>query len=127
MEIEKKNAMVESYQLIKTLGSGYHAKVKLGYSVETGNYAALKIFKSQHSIAANLKTLKNEIDIMKKLHHANIVNLIDVKESTDYIKKNGQTKKVMAIIMEYINGGELFEYVANTGRFSEEVSRTYFH
>lgn len=127
MEIEKKFAMVESYQLIKTLGSGYHAKVKLGYSVENGTYAALKIFKTQHSIASNMKTLKNEIEIMKALHHPNIVNLIDFKESTNYVKKNGQTKKVMAIIMEYINGGELFEYVANTGRFSEEVARTYFH
>jgi serine/threonine protein kinase len=33
----------------------------------------------------------------------------------------------MAIVMEYAGGGELFEYVANTGRFTEPVARTYFH
>ncbi len=63
---------------------------------------------------------------MKKLHHQNIVNLIDVKESVDYIKKSGQVYKCMAIILEYAGGGELFEFVSQTGRFSEEVTRTYF-
>jgi len=63
---------------------------------------------------------------MKKLHHPNLVNLVDVKESIDYVKKSGQTYKVMAIILEYAGGGELFEYVANTGRFREEVALTYY-
>lgn len=30
-------------------------------------------------------------------------------------------------MLEYAAGGELFEYVANSGRFSEEVARAYFH
>jgi len=33
----------------------------------------------------------------------------------------------MAIVLEYAGGGELFEYVAQTGPFREEVARTYFH
>jgi len=28
--------------------------------------------------------------------------------------------------MELVPGGELFEYVADSGRFSEEAARTYF-
>jgi len=63
---------------------------------------------------------------MKQLNHPNLVNLIDVKESVDYVKKNGSSYKVMAIILEYAGGGELFEYVANTGMFREEVARTYY-
>jgi len=53
--------------------------------------------------------------------------LVDVKESVDYVKKNGQSYKVMAIILEYAGGGELFEYVSQTGRFREELARTYYH
>jgi hypothetical protein len=49
---------------------------------------------------------------MKKLNHQNIVNLIDVKDSVDYIKKNGQSYKCMAIILEFAGGGELFEFVS---------------
>lgn len=32
----------------------------------------------------------------------------------------------MAIILEYAGAGELFEYVSNCGRYSDEVARTYF-
>ena len=33
----------------------------------------------------------------------------------------------MYIALELAEGGELFEYVANCGAFSESVARTYFH
>jgi len=35
MDIEKKNAMLDNYVLVKALGSGYHAKVKLGLDTQT--------------------------------------------------------------------------------------------
>jgi len=60
------------------------------------------------------------------LKHPNIVNLIDIQESAKYIKKNGTSYDVIAIILELVPGGDLFEYIANTGRFSEETTRTYF-
>lgn len=62
---------------------------------------------------------------MKNLNHINIINLIECKAG-EYIKRNGQVKKVYYIVLEYAQGGELFEYVANTDRFSESVCRTYF-
>jgi serine/threonine protein kinase len=34
---------------------------------------------------------------------------------------------VLAIILEYAEGGEIFEYIAICGKFSEDVARTYFH
>jgi serine/threonine protein kinase len=70
--------------------------------------------------------LKKEIEILAELKHPNIVNLVEFHESADYVKKNGQSYKAVAIIMELVPGGELFEYVADSGRFSEEVARTYF-
>jgi len=45
---------------------------------------------------------------MEKLDHPNVVRLIDVKESVDYIKKNGESYKVMAIVLELAQGGEVF-------------------
>lgn len=74
----------------------------------------------------NLKTLKHEISMMQKLNHKNLVNLIDVCEEATYTKKNGKFYNCIAIILEYVSGGELFEYVSSTGRFREEVARAYF-
>ena len=63
---------------------------------------------------------------MSQLDHPNIVKLYEVREKATYRKKNGCEYECFAIILEYIDGGELFEYVARCGRFSPNVARTYF-
>lgn len=64
---------------------------------------------------------------MKSLKHPNLVNMIEFMEKEEYFKSNGSSFQVMSVVLELATGGELFEYVANTGRFSEPVARTYFH
>lgn len=123
---KKKYAQFEKYLLLKCLGSGFHAKVKLGLDPETNQKVAIKIFKKTHSLTAVIATMKKEIEIMKALKHKNIVNMIDLVENGTYKKKNGSSYSCFAIVLEYISGGELFEYVSSTGSFKEEVARTYF-
>jgi serine/threonine protein kinase len=38
-----------------------------------------------------------------------------------------EKKVVNYIVLELAQGGELFDFVANSGRFNEKVARTYFH
>lgn len=64
---------------------------------------------------------------MKNLDHENLVRLIDVRENATYKKQNETTYKCFAIVLEYVGGGELFVFIADTGKFSEIVARTYFH
>jgi serine/threonine protein kinase len=44
----------------------------------------------------------------------------------DLVKPNGQIKKVMYIALELARGGELFDYIAQTGHLSMEATRFYF-
>ena len=64
---------------------------------------------------------------MKKLNHQNLVNFIEVLEEAKYTKKNGQSYNAMCIVLEYCANGELFDYVANSGKFSEDIARLYYH
>ncbi len=100
--------------------------MKLGYSKKDGKHYAVKVIK-RTNVVANEKAIKNEVGIMKNLKHPNLVNLIEFMEKEEYFKTNGSSFHVMSVVLELAIGGELFEYVANTGRFSETVSRTYFH
>ena len=50
----------------------------------------------------------------------------DFKEDSVLQKSNGQTKNVAYIVQEMITGGELFDYIANTGAFDERVCKFYF-
>lgn len=48
-----------------------------------------------------MKRIAKEIEILKKLRHPNIVMLYEIIE----------TEKELFLIMEYANGGELFEFI----------------
>ncbi|KAM3136501.1 hypothetical protein pb186bvf_011459 [Paramecium bursaria] len=100
--------------------------IKLGKDLNDQRLVALKIFKNTHALAQNIKALMTEIQIMKELNHPNLVNLIEFNEAMIYQKRNGVKSNRVVIVVELASGGELFEYVAQTGKFSEEISRYYF-
>lgn len=74
-----------------------------------------------------MKLVMNEIEVMKELSHPNIVQLIDFSYDAEYKRPNGSKIKVFYIALELVSGGELFDFIAETGRFSESVARYYFH
>lgn len=63
---------------------------------------------------------------MTVLDHPNIVKLKYAGED-DYINEEKQKKKrVYFIALELAKGGELFDFLAISGKFSEEMARFYF-
>jgi serine/threonine protein kinase len=69
--------------------------------------------------------------MISALNHENLVNFKEFKNDATYMRKragkDGKTEyKCIAIILEYAEAGELFDYVARSGFFAEDVARTYF-
>lgn len=67
-----------------------------------------------------------EVETMSKLKHPNIVNLLEYSKEAFVEKDNGTKYPVICIALELATGGELFDYVAMTGRYEEPVARFYF-
>ena len=118
---------IDEYQLSKTLGEGFSAKVKLATGPDGKQYA-LKIFDlSKESNSKNaIKYMKEEVAMTMNLSHKNIVKYHDFKESTTMTKANGSGVKVAYIAQEPVLGGELFDFIANGGELSEPICRYYF-
>uniref|UniRef100_A0AAR2JUF8 non-specific serine/threonine protein kinase n=1 Tax=Pygocentrus nattereri TaxID=42514 RepID=A0AAR2JUF8_PYGNA len=106
---------VGNYRLLKTIGKGNFAKVKLARHVLTGREVMHKgiILSLPHSL---LQNLFREVRIMKILNHPNIVKLFEVIE----------TEKTLYLIMEYASGGEVFDYLVAHGRMKEKEARAKF-
>ena len=101
------------------------SRVKLGYDISNDHYVAIKIIKPAYATQRR-EEVEKELDILSSLEHPNIINLIDVQENAKYTKKNGTSEEVIAFILEFAPSGDLFEYIASTGPFSEEIARTLF-
>uniref|UniRef100_A0A8C4EW96 non-specific serine/threonine protein kinase n=1 Tax=Dicentrarchus labrax TaxID=13489 RepID=A0A8C4EW96_DICLA len=100
---------IGNYRLLKTIGKGNFAKVKLARHVLTGKEVCI-VF-----VACFLQLFR-EVRIMKMLNHPNIVKLFEVIE----------TEKTLYLVMEYASGGEVFDYLVAHGRMKEKEARAKF-
>ncbi|KAI3638604.1 hypothetical protein MIR68_003102 [Amoeboaphelidium protococcarum] len=107
---------IGNYAFEKTIGQGNFAKVKLAKHKLTGQEVAIKIIDKTTLDEKKLGKLHREVRIMKMLNHPNIVKLFEVIE----------TKHTLFLVMEYVNGGELYDYLVAHGRMKEKDARVKF-
>jgi len=71
--------------------------------------------------------LHQEVSALKLVKHQNVPLFVEFYESVLYVKENGQKYEVAAIVMEYVQNGDLFDYiVASEKGLPEAVARTLF-
>ena len=76
---------IGKYRLLKTIGKGNFAKVKLAKHIPTGKEVAIKIIDKTQLNPGSLQKLFREVRIMKTLDHPNIVKLYQVNEQRQHI------------------------------------------
>ena len=106
------------YKYGRLIGQGAFGKVNLGLNILTGRIVAVKSFNKSNSelTGENMKKIKYETDLMKKLNHPNITKILEMFEDEKYF----------LIIMEYINGGNLFSFVKKRRKLSEKTAKFLF-
>ncbi|KDN52592.1 Pkinase-domain-containing protein [Tilletiaria anomala UBC 951] len=97
----------------KILGQGSFAVVKLVADKQTGEQRALKIIAKKPLKDNNEKMLKEEINILGKVDHPNILKMHDLYE----------TKEGVFIVTDYCEGGELFDRLVEKVHFNELDAR----
>ena len=100
-----------------TLGHGSFGKVKKAKHTVTGLPVAIKIIKRSKIRSDEMsEKVRREIQIMAMLKHPHVCRLYEVIE----------TPTEIFLIMEYVDGGELFEWISAHGRLQEEEARRLF-
>ena len=90
------------YKYGRLIGQGAFGKVNLGLNILTGRIVAIKSFdKTKLDInGENMRKIKYETNLMRKLSHPNVTKILEMFDDENYF----------LIVMEYINGGNLFHY-----------------
>ncbi len=121
-------AKLGNYLLGRKLGSGQYSKVREG--LREGHKFAAKYMPASADLATNrtyLDLVMNEAKIMSQLDHPNMVRLYEFSSKGLLEKANGKKTPVLYLILDLVTGGELFDYVAVSGRFSDKMARHFFH
>ena len=102
---------MEDYEIIECIGGGAFADVYKAKEKQTGEFVAIKILKKAELIKLKqVDHILNEIKILSMIDHPFLVR-------TDGFN---QDKKFLYVVLELVNGGELFTYLRGVGKFPPE-------
>lgn len=105
------------YTLGATLGTGTFGKVKIGEHQLTKHKVAVKILNRQRIRSLDVVgKIRREIQNLKLFRHPHIIKLYQVIS----------TPTDIFMIMEYVSGGELFDYIVKNGKLQEYEARRFF-
>ncbi|NWX59733.1 MYLK3 kinase, partial [Promerops cafer] len=112
----KQAEVTTSYSVCRheVLGGGRFGQVHKCTEISTGLNLAAKIIKVKG--AKEKEEVKNEINIMNQLNHVNLIQLYDAFEA----------KNNITLIMEYLDGGELFDRITDENYHLTELDAILF-
>ncbi|KAJ3853005.1 kinase-like domain-containing protein [Lentinula lateritia] len=122
---------LENFKLLEKMGDGAFSNVYKALDLKTGQKVAVKVvrkyelnanqdgdkhlnskFKKKPRVTERTNILK-EVQIMRGTHHPSIVKLISFSESQEHY----------FLVLELMEGGELFHQIVKLTYFSENLSR----
>uniref|UniRef100_A0A7S3DG88 cGMP-dependent protein kinase n=1 Tax=Palpitomonas bilix TaxID=652834 RepID=A0A7S3DG88_9EUKA len=113
---EKSEIKFEDLRVITTLGTGTFGKVQLVRHPDTKTTYALKCLKKAQIIMLRQKEhIMNEKAVLEECDHPFIVKLAATYKDAEYLY----------MLMETVMGGELFTYLRQRERFSEDEAKFY--
>ncbi|XP_053725072.1 calcium/calmodulin-dependent protein kinase type 1D-like [Synchiropus splendidus] len=95
------------FDFMAKMGSGSFSEVYMVREKKSGKLYALKCLKKKHLVKSNLE---NEINVLRRIQHENVVGLEDFYESQTHYY----------LLMQLVSGGELFDRILSQGVFTEK-------
>lgn len=118
MEDAKKLKSIGSYTLYDVIGEGSFSIVRKAMICGSNDIYACKIIPKIRFKERNLAMrFQLEIRVMQTLHHPNIVQIYDIFRD----------KQFYYVIMEYIGGGTLFDYVIDNRGINENLTKHFIY
>ena len=108
---------IDYYKIGKVIGKGAFGKVTLGVHKLTGKQVAIKtIDKKYMQDEFSKRKVFQEVYLLKKIKHSNVIRLLEVFESTNHF----------LMVMEYAGAGDLLQLLKRKGKLSEEDAKFIF-
>ncbi|UJR33571.1 hypothetical protein I4U23_021009 [Adineta vaga] len=114
---DEKRKKVGNYVILKTIGEGSFAKVRLGVHLITEMKVAVKVINKREVFKRNYlrANLRREASMMQRMCHKNIVQLHEVME----------TENSYYIVMDLVEGNEFVKYLTKKKQLDENETRKY--
>ncbi len=115
---KEKEYKIGKYLIKGTVGRGTFGKVKLGIYLPTHEKVAVKILEKNRIREKDDEIrVQREFEMLTKFNHINLILVAEIFESYDSFYT----------VMEYCEGGELFNYIVKKRKLSEEEASFFYY
>ena len=111
---------LENYQLVEIMQNSCFSRVYLAKCLQSSRHVILKVFDKPDTLCGI-----KEINATKQLKHDNVVQYVDSGQLSEFIDDFGDVVLLNYLVVQHYPNGNLYDYIAATGRFSEELARYY--
>jgi len=121
---------LDYFTVLKTLGQGSSAKVKLVEDQHTGSMYAAKLLLMNPKISPFYYRSKIATEVKCLSHlapHPNIISLSNYEKSGSYTSKSKGYQRCMYTLLEYCPHGDLFKLLKNNGPLPKSLTNYFFH
>ena len=115
---KEKDYKIGNYLIKRTLGQGTFGKVKLGIYLPSQEKVAIKILEKDRIVERDDEIrVKREFDMLALFNHPNVILVAEIFESPN----------AFFSVMEYCEGGELFNFIVKNRRLSEDEAAYFYY
>ncbi|CDW84892.1 protein kinase domain containing protein [Stylonychia lemnae] len=118
------------YIMLSTLGEGNTSKVYLAQTIsDPKTYVAVKVLRDEflRRDEDSRKAVVNEVVILQALKHPNIIKILEYGDNGQVFKPSGKVLTgLIYIVLEYVQGGLLFDVCQLVGGLGEDGGRYFF-
>lgn len=111
-----KHNLKHRYEFLENLGKGTYGTVKRARDKQGKEVAIKSIRKDRIKDEQDMLHIRRETEIMSSLCHPHIISISEVFENSSKI----------VIVMEYASQGDLYDYISERQRLSEQEARRFF-
>ena len=117
-ENKQREVMIGDYIVKHTIGKGTFSRVKLGINKYSGEKVAIKILDKLKIVEKeDLERIIREMRMLSELDNEHVIKVYQIYEDDNHY----------LIIMEYCEGGELFNYIVEKQKLSENETAFFFY
>ncbi|ONK65314.1 uncharacterized protein A4U43_C07F35850 [Asparagus officinalis] len=114
--INKDRTSIDDFEIIKPISRGAFGRVFLAKKRTTGDLFAIKVLKKADMIRKNaVESILAERDILISVQNPFVVRFF----------YSFTSRENLYLVMEYLNGGDLYSLLRNLGCLDEDVARVY--
>ncbi|XP_042191304.1 calcium/calmodulin-dependent protein kinase type 1D isoform X2 [Callorhinchus milii] len=103
----------KDFEFKEILGTGAFSEVVMAEERATGRTFAIKCIPKK-ALKGKESSIENEIAVLRRIKHENIVALEDIYESSNHLY----------LVMQLVSGGELFDRIVEKGFYTEKDAST---